>query len=637
MSPEPKTHVAHFDVHPSVVFKLGEDLITDDVQAIAELVKNAYDADSTWAVVRINTFDSPSGHPEDCGYVEVEDNGFGMDIETLERGWLTISNSSKRVMKSTGRKTPKGRTPLGDKGLGRLGAQRLGNRLTIDTTPVKQGVTHALSFDWRTFNHFDALSQVTVAIESAPTDRRPGTRVLVSDLREPDRLADPRRLQLELSKVISPYEGVSAFRLTATLNGETLDLAELDTKVRNAAVVRYELRFDGDNLHVLGQMRLIHLRPNNKRDRAEFERTCEADGGRGLFEHLKRLPLAKDTHLRRASRPGWWVEFERTISIEDVRPHLVDHETATPGPFHGEVDLFNLSAGSVEEIGVFDSLSDMRRHINDLAGVRIYRDGFNVRVDEDWLGLGQLWSRGKSWYGLRPATTMGYIALSAAENSQLVETTDREGFVRTPHYENFERLLGAFVEWTGVVQEFIGRGAVAYRQGIDAAGDGEEDTDTLVTRLSDTIRQAQEYRVPLQEIRSRLITDASEAEALLGRVSDAGGQLDDDAMELVTSLNALSRHASRAASVVEGLEAFVSDLSEQQRVGRRLQQDMEVLEEQLSLAYETVAVGLTAEALSHEIANIAERLARRTTDIARHVQLSGGPRKFGDVVVVLGG
>jgi len=36
----------HFDIHASVVFQLGESLITDSVQALVELVKNCYDADA---------------------------------------------------------------------------------------------------------------------------------------------------------------------------------------------------------------------------------------------------------------------------------------------------------------------------------------------------------------------------------------------------------------------------------------------------------------------------------------------------------------------------------------------------------------------------------------------------------------
>jgi len=54
------------DVHPSVVFKLGADLITDDMQALMELIKNSYDADATRVRVSIDTharFDRETGEP----------------------------------------------------------------------------------------------------------------------------------------------------------------------------------------------------------------------------------------------------------------------------------------------------------------------------------------------------------------------------------------------------------------------------------------------------------------------------------------------------------------------------------------------------------------------------------------------
>ena len=49
-NPEDKgTEQKFFHVHTSVVFQLGESLISDVVQALVELVKNAYDADATFA------------------------------------------------------------------------------------------------------------------------------------------------------------------------------------------------------------------------------------------------------------------------------------------------------------------------------------------------------------------------------------------------------------------------------------------------------------------------------------------------------------------------------------------------------------------------------------------------------------
>ena len=68
----------HFDIDASIVFPLGEELITDVVQALIELVKNCYDADATYAKVAIETKGSPGTpfkYPDARGYIRVEDNG----------------------------------------------------------------------------------------------------------------------------------------------------------------------------------------------------------------------------------------------------------------------------------------------------------------------------------------------------------------------------------------------------------------------------------------------------------------------------------------------------------------------------------------------------------------------------------
>ena len=126
----------HFEIHASVVFQLGESLITDSVQALVELVKNCYDADATFCKVNISTepiSDPASPFVGAVGSITIEDDGSGMTLDLIRRGWLTISNSDKREFKDKTLRTAKGRTPLGDKGLGRLGTQRLGYNLEMFT------------------------------------------------------------------------------------------------------------------------------------------------------------------------------------------------------------------------------------------------------------------------------------------------------------------------------------------------------------------------------------------------------------------------------------------------------------------------------------------------------------------------
>src|SRR5438445_10675132 len=89
--PARTTDSARFDVHPSVVFQLGEHLISDVVQALVELVKNAYDADATYAKITVQTDEAPplgSRYPSASGYILIEDDGHGMNRDSIIEGWL---------------------------------------------------------------------------------------------------------------------------------------------------------------------------------------------------------------------------------------------------------------------------------------------------------------------------------------------------------------------------------------------------------------------------------------------------------------------------------------------------------------------------------------------------------------------
>ena len=153
-----------FDIHPSVVPQLGADLVTDDVQALVELIKNCYDADADYAKITINTIgpnaDDESDYSEAIGSIIVEDNGTGMDIETIKTCWMFISNRAKRKFKQHRQTTKRGRTPLGDKGLGRLSTQRLGRNLEVFTQTETTDKRLHVSFCWDDFLTAGKLSDI---------------------------------------------------------------------------------------------------------------------------------------------------------------------------------------------------------------------------------------------------------------------------------------------------------------------------------------------------------------------------------------------------------------------------------------------------------------------------------------------
>ena len=332
-----------FHVDASVVFQLGESLVSDVVQALVELVKNAYDADATFVRIVVDTENppppdldldtEPEARPKPPGYILIEDDGIGMTRATIRQGWLTISRSPKRAFKRQLQVTGKGRTPLGDKGLGRLGVQRLGNRVHILTRAAindgAPGEEHVVSFAWSDFLRVTKVEDVDVVVSQNVPPKRPkaGTRILVTELFDAATWRDKtaqQRLQEELSQMISPYAEISNFRAVVTINGGQVDLAEITKGVRDTARVHYDVNFDNEVLNITGKAKLAFFRPPGGEERQQFAALIERDGGARFFDHLQSRVKDRgdDSYvLRRAGGTGWYITFGTTRKFTDL-PNL---------------------------------------------------------------------------------------------------------------------------------------------------------------------------------------------------------------------------------------------------------------------------------------------------------------------------
>src|SRR5436305_12747005 len=114
--------------------------------AMLELVKNAYDADASTAVVSILPFERSTG-----GSVEIRDDGSGMSLETILGAWLQPATDYKR---RGGRKqrTERGRYPLGEKGVGRFAADKLGAELELVSRTYGDPQETRLRVSWDSFS-----------------------------------------------------------------------------------------------------------------------------------------------------------------------------------------------------------------------------------------------------------------------------------------------------------------------------------------------------------------------------------------------------------------------------------------------------------------------------------------------------
>jgi signal transduction histidine kinase len=620
---------AHFDVHPSVVYQLGESLISDAVQALIELVKNSYDADATYAKVVIDTTGKlglPDCHFESTrGRIVVEDDGLGMNEEAVTGGWLLISNRAKRQLKASKKTTPRGRTPLGDKGLGRLGMQRLGEDLDVFTKPSRGAGIH-FSFSWLDFATAPTLQDVDVRLTPSNVRKTQGTTIVISNLLEPDlwQTSEAKaRLTKDLSRMISPYRSIRDFTVYVEVDGVPIDLIEVTDRLRNIAPIRYKMRFDGTRIKFGGRARLDFFRPSIAKEIEEFALIAESDHGKQFFKFLERQPEAKRFQLRRAESPKWYIEFDAAKRFDDLdtlefRPG--DSIIANPGPFFGEVDAFDLgSAAFSAQPNVFNSLSEYRNRVKDLSGIRVYRDGFAIRVDRDWLKLGAGWTSARSYYGLKPDNTLGYIALSARDNLELEETTDREGFKDTPYFRNFYRMLEEFKAFADDLQRFLGRSWVEFKKArIEqlARVDTRKDAEDLSRTISLAVEGAADNKVTIEKFAARMNAGIAKSSAVLEKMADV------DQLTPAIQRQARESHAqldslvADAKQIMQGTADFLGQLHDLRDVGKVLEGRVASLRRQIDDMYEAVAVGITAEAIVHEVFQIADALTNRTKRLA---------------------
>jgi hypothetical protein len=323
----------HFEVHPSVVYQFGESLISDATQAIIELVKNSYDADASYSKVVIDTQGITKQQDyyyfkEPGGVISIEDDGFGMDLTDLKIGWLLISNRKKQEIKRGKKTTPKGRTPLGDKGLGRLGVQKLGKNLEIFTRKVgEKSKAYHLGFSWLDFRTSEKLENVEVISSITKYPETNGTKIVISGLMEPELWQEKKqpkqntvaeRLKKELSRMISPYKEIRDFTVYIEIDNKPIDLIEISNSIRNNALMRYELSFNGRNLMVSGKARLDYFLPQKRDDLEIFQRIVKNDNGEQFYSFLKDQKYAYAFNLQRSKSKKWFVDFYFTRSLSEL-------------------------------------------------------------------------------------------------------------------------------------------------------------------------------------------------------------------------------------------------------------------------------------------------------------------------------
>ncbi|SEI66677.1 ATP-binding protein [Achromobacter sp. NFACC18-2] len=167
---------AHFQISAALFEELGERLVSKPEIALAELIKNSYDADATYCEVQIS--------PDE---IVVSDDGHGLTEQEFLNNWMVVSSTNK-VTRRHSRLYQ--RHMAGSKGVGRFSARFLGTVLVVESTTsdAKSGALTTLRavFDWLEISKKADVSDISIdyTVSPAASGAEIGTRLLIGSLRD---------------------------------------------------------------------------------------------------------------------------------------------------------------------------------------------------------------------------------------------------------------------------------------------------------------------------------------------------------------------------------------------------------------------------------------------------------------------
>lgn len=602
-------------IDAQVVRQLGDELITDPEQALLELVKNSYDADSSWCNVVIDTGVSyhlheilPTGiaskadGPRIHGKIVISDNGSGMDLDAIRRGWLTISLSPKRAFKAAGKVTKVfNRTPLGDKGLGRLGSMKLGDYLQITTYTDKKSKGLKVTINWDECRSGTILSNVPVYFEEIESVNKAGTTIEILGLRDLAYWSGDTRLnelRNKLSTLISPFKAFDSFLIALTCNQRKIELLELPRSFLDTSTTQFEFTWDNEKFEITGRVKIGLFK--SQQNAALYEASIKSDDGDGLWAYFHEAGVLKGANLKRSKSKKWYLEFSETILWDDL-PRTGEQTYRNPGQFLGELYGFELDIDAAELPDISSDISEYKRQVKQMAGVFIYRDQFRVRMGQDWLKLGEAWTSGGSYYGLKPGNTVGYVDITSKGNPGLIEKSDREGFIDTPEWRGLELLSKRATKFAADKLQELRRSTNTFLNNQKtptiasfSAEEGAKDLSKLLAAaktIAGQLKDSAPKRVALLEKSKKAIEGVAKDSRLDHKLR----------AEVEDTLNGVQELTERISSELSRAELVLGDIASKQEYGELIVERFDQLNTQISEVYDTVATGLAAQSLVHEV------------------------------------
>ena len=404
----------HFQTNAKLGKLIGRELITNNIIAVFELIKNSYDAFANKVIIEFTKFDIDSSRfvseagemlpieeMEKALDLELEkkrktiistsesritmaDDGNGMSLHEIKTKWMEIGTDSKAGLSEVHNKRNGQdivRIVNGEKGIGRFGTDKIGSFLQMTSIDSSGSEKSILNIDWNKLdNHDVTLQEVSfdgVVETFAPNTLPSGLTLEMSNLRDEWTGGDILNLKKQLKKMVSPF-----------------------SQEQDAFAI--ELKFDNCCIPIVN-------------------------------DSLDNAPISIEGVL---SKQG---VFEYTIIDNGIRNNNV---IFCPTPSFGPVKLkvLYMDASSKKSFAKKYGVS-----VREYGNIKVFRDNFRIlpygEVENDWLGIDNKHAQAV-FRSLGTRDIIGYIQITKKDNPELKDATNRQGLNEdTDQFRSFKEFI----------------------------------------------------------------------------------------------------------------------------------------------------------------------------------------------------
>ena len=570
-----------FSISARLMLHLGEALISDELVALMELIKNSYDADSNYSAITINTANM---NDIGQGLIELKDNGSGMTMEIVEKAFLKLASDYKTKYNKISPKFK--RLSLGNKGIGRLSLQRLGKVARI-ATKTFDGPSIEFSIDWRSFNNPDQdVTDIEIDVkENTDLDYLfedgQGTIISIYGLNNINfwkEQTTAAKFEKEMYSIIDPYsDEESKFGIYLTLDGESFSSDKYDKKfLESLADVKVDFSYS-EKSKVLN----LIIKRNKKYFDYRFESFRQNIG----IENAE-ITINNNVEFYFDTEDKYEIDFGKPLEnqyslLKIAASRLLKNQNGEiflPGDFSGLYFAFDKSANRFDK--------EQRSYLNKVNGVKLFRNNFRIVPygDEknDWLDFTRF-SQQTKYNIFRQHTVAGYVAIDGESNlSKLSEMTNRQGLIDDNYGRNFSVIM------TEIITRLIVESDVSFRNQFNIS---PIDFDSM---KNDEIKYIRNNSIAIIK-KSRILED----------LQKDFQELNSDVIPSDEDHPDVTRFKTNISDRINSLDKKASDAIKQVNQYRQ----MFVSErERLDQYKAIVGSSIIAESLAHEILGISKKL-----------------------------